>query len=341
MAGGFRKNYSAVDVAKLFFCVCVVITHTKTIRYLPTGIRGIVNALVIRSLVPFFFITSGFFLYQNVQLRGAPQACRKYVTRMLQPLIIFETIGELLYIGFKLYRGDTIPHLIRNVLREVVFYPRASMWFLQACIVGCILLNLFYRKNSPMIIPVLVGCPLFSFALLCNNYRFLAEVFGIGKHADWFLKHCISARNGVFYGFLFMAIGGAIAQYRLIERIDGRAAWVLLVMAYFLYYREMVMLRGRMRADDGSLFISQIFAVPLLFIVLCRFKGSIPFSSVCRRYSTGIFYLQKIVLYIVECIFILRDRDLPPIVAFTVVMFFCILICNVSYRVPNDGRFLQ
>ena len=57
-----KKNYDAVDVAKLFFCICIVITHTKMVRYLPQGIRGIVNAVVVRASVPFFFVASGFFI---------------------------------------------------------------------------------------------------------------------------------------------------------------------------------------------------------------------------------------------------------------------------------------
>lgn len=336
-----KKNYDAVDVAKLFFCICIVITHTKMVRYLPQGIRGIVNAVVVRASVPFFFVASGFFLYLNVQARGAGPACKKYVTRMLQPLIIFETIGELLFIAFKLYQGTPLSKILVSVRREVIFYPRASMWFLQACIVGCILLYFFYRMKTPIIVPVLIGCALFSFALLANNYRFVADAIGMGEQIDLYLKNCISPRNGLFYGFLFMALGGAVAEWRLTERLDAGTLAILLAAAFVIYELEAVLLRGTATSDDGSLFISQAFAIPLLFTALCRIEKRIACSDTCRRYSTGIYYLQKIVLYMVESAFIILGRDLPPIVAFTTVMVISTLICFISYRHPRVGRYLQ
>ena len=337
-----KINYDAVDIAKLFFCICIVASHTRAISYIPNGYRGVINAVLIRASVPFFFIASGFFLYINVQKRGAGPACRRYILRMLPPLIIFETLGNIMYIAFLLYQGKKILNIFDSLFRQIIFYPRSSMWYLQACIVGCIMLYVFFRRKAPMIWPVLLGLPLFGIALLFNNYRFVCDYIGIGRKADAVLRKCFSMRNGVFYGFLFLAIGGAIAEYHLIDRIRGKLLWISLVLACLLQTAESRMLLGKAHADDASLFACQVIVVPLVFIALCQCRRKFKCSAVCRKYSTGIFFLQKNVQYVLECLAAILSFSLAPRWLFCGVLIISVTICTVCYRYfPRLGKLLQ
>ena len=337
-----KKNYDAVDIAKLFFCICIVASHTRVISYIPSGYRGVINAVLIRASVPFFFIASGFFLYKNVQKRGAGPACRRYILRMLPPLIIFETLGNIMYIAYLLYQRKKFSTFIPVLIRQIIFYPRSSMWYLQACIVGCIMLYLFFRWRVPMIWPVLLGLPLFGIALLFNNYRFVCDYIGIGRKVDAVLRKCFSLRNGVFYGFLFLAIGGAIAEYGLIDRIRGRFLWISLVLACLLQTAESRMLLRKAHADDASLFACQVIVVPLIFIALCQCKKKFRYSAVCRRYSTGIFFLQKNVQYVLECMAAILSVKLAHGWIFLGVLCISTAICTVCYRYfPRLGKLLQ
>ena len=337
-----KKTYDAVDIAKLFFCICIVASHTRLLSYIPGGYRGVINAVLIRASVPFFFIASGFFLYNNVQKRGAGPECRRYILRMLPPLIVFESLGNIMYIAFLLYQGKKLSAICRLLLWQIIFYPRSSMWYLQACIVGCLLLYVFFRWKIPMIWPVLLGLPLFGIALLFNNYRFVCDHIGIGRYADAILKRCYSLRNGVFYGFLFLAIGGAIAEYHLIDRIRGIFLWISLILGCLLQTAEFQMLLGKKHADDGSLFACQIIVVPLIFIALCQCKKKFKYSAVCRRYSTGIFFLQKNVQYVLECLATVMAIELAAGWKFFGVVSISVATCAVCYRYfPRLGKLLQ
>ena len=337
-----KKNYDAVDIAKLFFCICIVSSHTRLLSYIPGGYRGEINAVLIRASVPFFFIASGFFLYQNVHKTGVGPECRRYILRMLPPLIIFESLGNIMYIAYLLYQGKKISNIFRLLFRQIIFYPRSSMWYLQACIVGCILLYGFFRWKVPMIWPVLLGLPLFGIALLFNNYRFVCDRLGIGRYVDAFLKRYFSLRNGVFYGFLFLAIGGAIAEYHLIDRIRGKLLWISLILACLLQTAEFRMLLGKKHADDGSLFACQVIVVPLIFIALCQCNKKFKYSAVCRRYSTGIFFLQKNVQYAIECLAAVLSIELAAGWKFLGVLSISTVVCAVCYRYfPRLGKLLQ
>ena len=337
-----KKNYDAVDIAKLFFCICIVASHTRLIAYIPRGYRGVISAVVVRASVPFFFIASGFFLYQNVRKRGAGPACRRYFFRMLPPLIIFETLGNIMYIAYMIYQGKKISNIFDSLFRQIIFYPRSSMWYLQACLVGCIMLFVFFKRKVPMIWPVLLGLPLFGIGLLFNNYRFVCDRIGIGRRADAILKRCISMRNGVIYGFLFLAIGGAIAEYHLIDRIRGKLLWISLISGCLLQTAETRMLLGKKHADDGSLFICQVIVVPLIFIALCQCQKKFKCSAVCRKYSTGIFFLQKNVQYVLECLAAILSFQLANGWKFLGVLLISVSICTVCYRFfPGIGKYLQ
>lgn len=331
------RHYDAVDVARLVFCIAIVIRHTNLAHCLPKAVR----VLVLCHSVPFFFLASGYFLYRNVQGRGADAACRKYALRMLQPLAIFEGISVLLYVAYRLYQGHAVRSIFKSCVREILFYPRGSMWYLQACIVGCLLLYPFYKMKIHPAVMALLGLPLFGFALLCNNYRFAAEKLGLGPLVDGFIEKCISARNGPFYAFFFLALGGAVAALGLEERLGRRLAAALFALSMALCLLEERFLTGRLRIDDRSLYAAQILVIPLLFICLCQVRRSFSCAALCRKYSAGIYYLQKIVLYALTCIVSILGWNPAPPLTFTLVMLICAGICTAAYRDPKLEKLLS
>lgn len=112
----------------------------------------------------------------------------------------------------------------------------------------------------------------------------------------------------------------------------------MLIVIFLIYAAESLYIDGLVRADDGSLFISQLLAAPLVFITLVKLAKKYPDSRSgalqCRKYSTGIYYVQKIVLYCVESAFFVLHFTLTPVIAFCLVLLIPIGICFVSHRIP-------
>lgn len=81
-----HKDYQFVDFLKFFFCLCVVAIHTTVF----SDIDGI--SAVLRLAVPFFFITSGFFLGRkiiNAEKVEVWQITKRYCMRLLRIFIVF------------------------------------------------------------------------------------------------------------------------------------------------------------------------------------------------------------------------------------------------------------
>lgn len=211
------------------------------------------------------------------------------------------------------------------------------MWFLQACIIGACLV--YTLRKTGIRIQLLIGIVLFAFALICNNYYSVSQAIGISDFIDWYLELFISSRNGLFYGYSFLTIGQFLFLYK--KNFDSWSGHILagmLIVIFLIYAAESLYIDGLVRADDGSLFISQLLAAPLVFITLVKLAKKYPDSRSgalqCRKYSTGIYYVQKIVLYCVESAFFVLHFTLTPVIAFCLVLLISIGICFVSHRIP-------
>lgn len=319
-----KKTYRAVDIAKFFFCICVIVTHTSCLSVVPEIPRTIINALIIRMAVPFYFISSGYFLYQNMERRGDAVSVRRYIFRMVRPLIVFESVGVLINVVYMMRDGSSASDILVQNIQDILFYPRVSMWFLQACIVAALLT--FFTRNLDIRLRLLIGGVLFLFALLCNNYYFVSVRIGLGPAVDTFLRLFISARNGLFYGYFFMTIGGYIQRKGI-----NRPVLPEILIFTALNIAEGLYVHSQATVDDGSLFISQIFLTAFVFIELLHISEVRPdicgakTSLVLRKYSSGIYYVQKIMLYCVEFAMIVTGISLG-----TPLVFLIVLLCSAG-----------
>lgn len=126
---------SSIDIAKFVFCLCIIAIHTHLF-----GNYYWIEQYILRLGVPFFFITSGYFLgkklevYQNKS--DIKSVIRKYCLRLLLPLIIF-SIVNLIEVNIDYYNsGKSLQDIVLLDIRSVLFYPQGALWFVQACIVG-------------------------------------------------------------------------------------------------------------------------------------------------------------------------------------------------------------
>ena len=64
-----KMIYKSVDCAKFFFCLCIVFLHTGAVQSLKIDAsEWMITQYILRLAVPFFFITSGFFLGNKLRM---------------------------------------------------------------------------------------------------------------------------------------------------------------------------------------------------------------------------------------------------------------------------------
>ena len=322
-----KKDYQTVDLLKFLFCICIVSIHAS---FVP---GQIFLRAIFRLGVPFFFVTSGFFLGKKLiaDENDVWPTIKKYCLRLLKPFLVFSTITIIENLITGLLKGQPFLEAVGIQVWYLLVYPRGALWYLSACMVGALLLIPFLRAKK-LNLALLIGTVLYGFALLCNNYYFLINDTQFEYYVQKYLNYFDSARNGVFVGFLFLAIGIKCAQlfFGREEKLKKSLIYPFFAVTLFLYFVEAYLVerltQGVFREDCGY-FVLQIIAVPLLLFMALKTELPIPnrFSRLLRDCSVGIYLLHKPLLWI------LGWFSLPNYANYAIVLAFALTICLVTY----------
>lgn len=295
---GNRSN--TLDAFKLFFAVCVVAIHTYALDGLPQTVAFWLTQGVFRLAVPFFFVVSGFLLGRKLygQGQGVSATLRRYTVRLLWPLLFVGGANAVLeLISQRLQYGRSLRYLAWLFFRHILFYPYGAMWFVQACIVGAWLLYPFLKRKKTDA-ALLVGALLYGWALLCNNYYFVAQAAGWNGAVDLYMNLFITARNGVFVGFFFLALGIKVWELYSADAGDDRLRRrLILACVVLLYAAEIYLTRNCAYLDDRALYLTHILLLPLLLlcIVDVRLPVSDDASVRMRRASVWLYFSHRFV----------------------------------------------
>lgn len=266
-----------LDIVRLFFAICVVAIHTHAQDGLPQAPAFWITQGILRMAVPFFFVTSGFFLGRKIDGQGQDVlAVLSRYTRRLLPILLLAggANGALELFTQRLVYHKGLRYLAGDFIRHVLFYPYGAMWFVQACIVGAWMLYPFLKRKKNGL-ALLAGGVLYSWALLCNTYYFLAQKVGWDSAADSFLDWFLSARNGVFVGFFFLSLG--IGTWKWYRAGRGRnARYRFLACAAALYAAEIYLTQGCAYRDDRALYLTHILLAPALILCLADSRLPVP-----------------------------------------------------------------
>ena len=327
-----KINYQAVDLAKFFFCVCILFRHTGAYHEIPCS--WYFQHMLFCLAVPFFFVASGFFLGRKIWNSAPdqlPQIAKGYVNRLLYPYIIFTVINSIFAGRDLLAGGESIKWTCLRLARAAIFYPYGALWYVWASIIGCILLCWFIKKNK-LKLAMILGLLSYIFALLCNSYYFVIEGTIFQRIADIYLKITTSARNGFFVGLLLLGIGVCLARHEqaLHERKNVIRAAVCLAVSFLVLFSEVSFIQNKTFADDHSLFIAQLVVIPSLLVLLMNVKncGLKPqYTTLLRNMSTGIYFIHRPVLTVFRYFLAFIGCEMSGILQFIILFAVCSLIC--------------
>lgn len=336
-----RELYSSIDIAKFFFSICIIVLHTGVYTLLPYNFPYLFEKCVLRLAVPFFFCASGFLFEEKLYFSNIEEYkvfVKKYIMRLLRPLIFFESINIILEsIKMRIQGIETYEIIIDNI-KHICFYPYGALWYIQACIVGIILAYPFII-NRKINLALVIGFIGYLFALLSNNYYFLTDnVFDCLKDfIDSYLHIFISARNGIFVGFFMLLLGVKTYDLYIETRISKNKKGLLYfcIFFYFVYIVEIISLFNLKYADDGALYFSHIAFIPLflLNLVICRMKNEK--TVILRNLSTGIYLLHRIIISFLFIITYMFGVSFSVLTNFVVVFSGSMMICLIVYKTNN------
>lgn len=237
---------------------------------------------VCRLAVPFFFTTSGFFFFRNYDSENEDlneTRLKKALIRLFRIYLIW-TIIYLPYTIFDYtHTGFHIKYLFTYVRDFFLNGSYYHLWFLPALMLADIIVYCLYKKKG-LNFTLLITLILYFVGYLINVYTPIWEsIPGVSFFFGFFTKTLSTARNGIFFGPMFIAIGLLLSRTR---RLPKKVSLIGFLISFVLFFVEVSLYRhfGILR-DLTSMYICLI---PAIYFLVNYLLKSIFHTVKCLRF---------------------------------------------------------
>lgn len=301
-----RKAISSIDVTKLIMAILVISIHTQPFRFNIWMDRGL--GIITRTCVPFFFAASAYFFWKK-----DGNSALRYIKR----IFLIYVIWSLIYLPFDI---DILKNMsFTEILKYYLWLGNGhELWYLMASIVSFLLVYLFLKVLKPQIVLIIsllvliVGCLGSTWSPVGNGILTNLVVNQIGY------------RNGLFYGFPYMALGMFLAKYesRWSKWTNVTVLFGLLISLGLLIIESFIFI-VHFSTGYTVLWISVVPLTFFLFIVVNRIPLKIPktVSVFIRNMST--------LVYVSQSLFLMTFVDMNNLLRFILVSFSAVLFSVV------------
>lgn len=287
-----KRQYASIDIVKYISALLVVCIHTFPFLELSETFNTYWIHTICRLAVPFFFTTSGYFFFRKQDETNSDERLKKTLFRLFKIYLIW----TIIYLPYTIYdythTGFHITYLatyVRDFFLNGSYY---HLWFLPALMLADVIVYVLYKKKG-LHFTLIVSLVLYIFGYLINVYTPVWESLPwISFFFGFFTKAFSTARNGLFFGPMFIAIGLLLAKTRRLPKkvslIGFLISFVGLCLEVFLY-KHFGILR-----DLTSMYICLIPSI--YFLVNYLLKVNIPYRRMYTilRHDSLIIYTSHI-----------------------------------------------
>ena len=278
-----KKGYPLIDGFRIVAAILIVAIHISPLSNVSNTADLVLCRAVGRLAVPFFIMTSGFFLFrENCDLK-------KLLSFVKKTLLIY-LAAVILYLPVNIYNGyftETAPlEIIKDVLVDGTFY---HLWYLPAAACGAVIAWLLLKLGDKA--AVLIALVLYLVGLFGDSYY---ELTGAVKpFYDFIFIFTDYTRCGLFMTPIFFILG------RLAKGKSAPLRDTLLFFGFLalLITEELLLSHFGLQRHD-SMFFALLPASFFLFRALCSVKGE----------RTAIVAPAALILYIIHPLVIIAVR---------------------------------
>lgn len=259
-----NKAYTGIDCFRFLAAILIVAIHTSPLGGVNATADFILTRVIARVAVPFFFMTSGYFLISRYARDG------KRLTRFLKKTALLYLSAMALYVPVQLYNGYFAQTDLLQLVKDVIFNGTMyHLWYLSAAMLGGWLAwHLVRRLDFGG--AFVVSAILYAVGLLGDSYFGLAKLAGLeGIYAQFFTLFDYT-RNGIFFAPLFFVLGGWLAKRQPVSR---KVAVAGLILSFAAMLAEALALRQLGWQKHDSMYVFLLPVMLFLFDLLRRFEG--------------------------------------------------------------------
>jgi len=261
------KNYSGIDYFRFAASLLIIAIHTSPFASFSETGDFILTRVVARVAVPFFLMTSGFFLisryaYDNSKLWA-----------FVKKTGIIYVAAIVIYIPVNIYNSYfRMDNLLPNIIKDIVFDGTLyHLWYLPAAIVGAVIAWYLVRKFHYQT-ALIVTAALYFIGLFGDSYYGLSEKIGVLKGLyNLIFQISDHTRNGIFFAPIFFVLGGLIADNR--RKIEFKKSICGFSISLALMFIEALILHFCHLQRHDSMYIFLLPCMYFFFNIILQFRG--------------------------------------------------------------------
>ncbi len=351
-----KKKYAVIDIMKLFFAIFIVLLHSQQDAvYYPVldSFQGIIwlffTQIISRIAVPFFFVTSSYFLYSNIKKNGNEKKCVfSYCKRILILYIIWFMISFIYILIFKLgFPNNMSFKLLIKLFRDIILgngFP--ASWFLMASVIDVLVIYCLNKlDNGRDRLAWIVSIICYIICLLMTYYNFL-----VGDNVNYIFT-IINKVWGYFYisfpyGLIYFMLGKFMVEIQSNCKVNKKYDLCgLIISLIFLTLEVFVTTYYIPNFNPISRTTYLFLPIVSFFLVKVCLNSELKYKTIYlkfRNISTIIYCLHATLLHILS--FFIKSYFLFSLnlflVLFISVTLSCILLSVIIIKLSKRYKFL-
>lgn len=338
-----KNSHYLINLGKFICALLVVLLHIISDK----DIFGYILSVTARISVPFFFMCSGYFLY-NKFYESDINKRKKNVFKYIYKIFKIYLISSLVYMVFdyKFYfandnkiKGSII--LVRDFIFISTHY---HLWYLISLCFAIYILYLLTKKmkfKNILIIAIII----YFFALISDIYYGIIRNTIFGQIIDVYEYLFGSIGNSFAVALIFMLIGMEIKRYKIVCK-KGMLKYFVLV--YILFIAENYILKYFYIAKDNNTSMFLVVLIPIIFVSLLgleeknKFSYIKNYSDLLKSLSITIYIIHPMVIKIIHPLIskILEELNLYIVayIEYILVSLICIVIGYIFWKKYKDTK---
>lgn len=325
-----KERYYYVDVMRMVCALLVVMMHTAPLEGINENINFFLLQIVGRIAVPFFFICTGYFLYNKLESDNVKQKISNTLCKLCNLYLIWSGIYLIYYIYGSISIG-------RGFIKSVILYIRNflfigshfHLWYLVATLLGIYIIYKVYNKIEFKYLLALATI-LYLIGLLGNGYSNLLQESRVEKALEIYTFLFQTTRNGLFFAFPYITIGVALNKYNIKDRIKNN--YILLIIAFMGLTLEGFILKKYIGLERSDMYIMLVPVSILIFSNLLKININRIESFIAnkatefRELSLVIYCVHGVFLIILPYIYKVIGWD--KLVCINLINFIVVFVCS-------------
>ena len=319
-----NESYSGIDYFRFIAALLIVAIHTSPLSSFSETGNFIFTRIVSRVSVPFFFMTSGFFLISRYTCNA------EKLEAFIKKTTLIYGVAILLYIPINVYNGYfKMDNLLPNIIKDIVFDGTLyHLWYLPASIIGAAIAWYLVKKlNYPK--ALMVASVLYLIGLFGDSYYGITEKIScLNSLYTYIFQVTDYTRNGIFFAPIFFILGGFIADNR--PQITFGKSFLGFAISLALMLGEAMILHHFDLQRHDSMYVFLLTCMYFLFIVILHFKGK---RLVSLRTASLIIYIIHPMMIVVIRLFSKLLHIQKLFVENSIVHYFAVCLTSVVFSV--------